>query len=628
MRLSAEELRTECSLKEYLLKLRGFAGRYCVMLAASDTPWGPAFTQEYSCMLTGIGTRIDLYGQFRMAYVAVINEGELIYEELSQNPIEKEIELDGHRIELLSVGFDMERSNAAKLSVDGRASRSIYRGLNFYVVDLVTGVVIDDVNFDTYAPSFPYKRIYEEETKLKSFLQKHPGVSLCTFNVLPFPTEQLTENEQFIRKYAISRAHIVQNIDTFSSALEQYYKKEEIPELFVVPSSYHGADGVRQFEDHRGCGVNILGGHRVTSDQPALRKRTIYLVGGCRVFGIGTKDRDTIASYLQRMLNERFQDEGFVVQNYGFFLAELDSQSGEELAIISALPLRPGDIILYLSGGVEGIPHLDTTNNSGRIGIEIFYDQMHFTPDGNRLMAEGLLNELDEKGILTANGEARGEQYGFAQDRVKELQEYKRILSDTYEEMFGITVGSIVMNANPFTLGHRYLVEEALKQCDFLVVFVVQEDQSEFSFDERLEMVDEGLCDLQNVLVVPSGSFIISSLTFKEYFNKSELQDRVIDPTLDVRVFAKEIAPCMHITKRFAGTEPLDAVTGQYNDAMAKILPEYGIEFIEIPRYEKNGKIISASQVRKFLHEGKTEELRSCVPASTYEYLMMQRGRD
>ncbi len=622
MRLSAEELRREHDLKTYLLKLRGFAARYCVMLAAMDTPCGPAFTPEYSGTLTGIGTRIDLYGKFRMAYAAVINEGELVYEEISPLPIEKTIELDGHRIELLSVGFDMERSNAAKLCVDGRASRSIYRGLNFFVIDLVTGVVIDDVNFDTYAPTFPYKRISEEGAEIKSYLQKHPGVSLCTFGTLPFPTEQLTENEQFIRKHAISRAHIVQSIDTFSSALELYYEKSEIPELFEVPASYHGADGVRQFEDRRGNGVNILGGHRVTTDQPALRKRTIYLVGGCRVFCIGTKDRDTIASYLQRMLNERSPEEGFIVQNYGFFLAELDSQSGEEFAIIRSLPLRPGDIILYLFSGIEGLPRLDTANNSGRAGKEIFYDQMHYTPDGNRLMAEGLLNEMSTKGILTAYSEASEIQYGFDRDRVEELQEYKKILSDTYEEMFGVTVGSIVMNANPFTLGHRYLVEEALRQCDFLVVFVVQEDQSDFSFDERLEMVDAGLADLQNVLVVPSGSFIISSLTFEEYFNKSELQDRVIDPSLDVRVFAKEIAPCMHITKRFAGAEPLDAVTGQYNETMAKILPEYGIEFIEIPRFEKHGEVISASQVRKLLREGKTEVLQSLVPPSTYEYLM------
>ena len=442
--------------------------------------------------------------------------------------------------------------------MDGRASQSVYRGLNFYVYDLVTGTVIDDVNFDTFAPSFPAKRIGDENNILHHFLSEHPGVRLCTFDVLPFPTEQLTENESFIRKNAISRADVVQNISRYSSALEEYYDKSEIPELFVVPKSYHGADGVRRFEDYKSAGLNIAGGHRITANQPAKRGKTIFIVGGCRAFGIGVKDSHTIASWLQLMLNNRCPDENIVVQNYGYFLAETDSQSGEETKIIQALPIRQGDIVLYLSQPMEGIPFLDTSDNSGREGKEIFYDQMHFTPDGNRLMAEGLLNGLMDKKILaeTASGVETG--YGFDSNTANELQEYKRILSDTYQELFGVTIGSVVMNANPFTLGHRYLIEEALKQCDYLVIFVVQEDRSDFSFDERLRMVDDGTRDLENVLVVPSGRFIISSLTFEEYFNKSSLQERVIDPSLDVSVFAKEIAPCMNITKRFVGEEPLD----------------------------------------------------------------------
>ena len=228
---------------------------------------------------------------------------------------------------------------------------------------------------------------------------------------------------------------------------------------------------------------------------------------------------------------------------------------------------------------------------------------------------------MDKKNLAeTASGVETG--YGFDSNTANELQEYKRILSDTYQELFGVTIGSVVMNANPFTLGHRYLIEEALKQCDYLVIFVVQEDRSDFSFDERLRMVDDGTRDLENVLVVPSGRFIISSLTFEEYFNKSSLQERVIDPSLDVSVFAKEIAPCMNITKRFVGEEPLDTVTRQYNESMAKILPEYGIEFVEIKRCSAAGEMISASRVRELWEKGETGELLKFVPQTTYDYLV------
>lgn len=48
------------------------------------------------------------------------------------------------------------------------------------------------------------------------------------------------------------------------------------------------------------------------------------------------------------------------------------------------------------------------------------------------------------------------------------------------------SVGAAVMNCNPFTLGHRYLIEQAAKECDRLYVFVLSEDKSRFSVADRL----------------------------------------------------------------------------------------------------------------------------------------------
>lgn len=211
--------------------------------------------------------------------------------------------------------------------------------------------------------------------------------------------------------------------------------------------------------------------------------------------------------------------------------------------------------------------------------------------------------------------------YGFDNAKSNELTEYKQILLNFYDEMFSVKMGAVVMNCNPFTLGHRYLIEQALSQCDYLAVFVVQEDQSIFPFEDRISLVDACTSDLKNVVVIPSGRFIISSLTFSEYFNKSEMQDRVVDSSMDVTLFAREIAPCLHITKRFAGEEPFDTVTRQYNDTMKRILPEYGIEFVEIPRKESNGEAISASHVRELLEKKDFDGIRPLVPEPTFDYL-------
>jgi [citrate (pro-3S)-lyase] ligase len=182
-------------------------------------------------------------------------------------------------------------------------------------------------------------------------------------------------------------------------------------------------------------------------------------------------------------------------------------------------------------------------------------------------------------------------------------------------------IGAIVMNCNPFTLGHRYLIEYSACKVEHLYIFVVEEDKSIFPFADRIELVRQGTADLPNVTVLPSGKFIISSLTFVDYFNKSEIQDRTIDPSQDVTLFATEIAPALGINIRFAGEEPLDLITKQYNDAMARILPQHGIEFEAIPRKENNGEVISASRVRALLEKRDFDQIEKLVPITTLKYL-------
>jgi [citrate (pro-3S)-lyase] ligase len=212
----------------------------------------------------------------------------------------------------------------------------------------------------------------------------------------------------------------------------------------------------------------------------------------------------------------------------------------------------------------------------------------------------------------------------------KELAAYKAFLKKTGEAAVG-RIGAVVMNCNPFTLGHRRLVEYAAQQVKRLYLFAVEEDKSVFPFADRFELIKQGVADLPNVTVLPSGKFIISSLTFTDYFSKSELQDRTIDPTQDVRLFAEEIAPVLNITVRFAGEEPLDNVTRQYNEAMRRILPEYGIGFEEIARKEADGEVVSASRVRALLGAGTFAEiavrLARLVPKTTLEYLEMRAKR-
>lgn len=192
----------------------------------------------------------------------------------------------------------------------------------------------------------------------------------------------------------------------------------------------------------------------------------------------------------------------------------------------------------------------------------------------------------------------------------------------------GSVVGSAVVNCNPFTLGHRYLVTQASKQCDVLYLFVLSEDKSAFPADVRFQLVKEGIEGLNNVILLPSSDYMISSATFPTYFIKEKGRIDEINYTLDLTIFAEHFGPGLHIAKRFVGTEPFCAVTGGYNSYMKSILPPRGIEVIELDRMEMDGIPVSASAVRALFKEGRMEEVKQLVPDTTYQFLRSEKGQE
>ena len=198
----------------------------------------------------------------------------------------------------------------------------------------------------------------------------------------------------------------------------------------------------------------------------------------------------------------------------------------------------------------------------------------------------------------------------------EELEAHKKSLRERR-----LKVGCIVMNANPFTLGHEYLVQYAAARVHKLFIMVVSEDKSDFTFAERFELVKRGTEQFPNVEVLPTDKFISSVKTFSGYFNKENLQDVYVDSTENDEIFASEIAPSLGITIRFVGEEPEDTVTKTYNENMKNILPRYDIDFCEIPRREIDGQVISAKSVRAALKVGDFDKLKKLVPTTTLEYL-------
>ena len=189
--------------------------------------------------------------------------------------------------------------------------------------------------------------------------------------------------------------------------------------------------------------------------------------------------------------------------------------------------------------------------------------------------------------------------------------------------------GVIVMNANPFTRGHAYLVEKALEQVDRLFIIPVREDVSRFPYAERKAMMEAATADDPRVRVLEGSQWQISALTFPTYFLKDLSTAAETQMRLDIDLFARHIAPALGVDVRFVGSEPTDALTARYNALMQQILPERGIELIEIPRLTEtpdqvggDAMVVSASRVREALDAGSFAKAAALTPASTYPYLL------
>lgn len=217
------------------------------------------------------------------------------------------------------------------------------------------------------------------------------------------------------------------------------------------------------------------------------------------------------------------------------------------------------------------------------------------------------------------------EQLVFLERAVHGIQGFTEEL--TKHRVEGSRIAGIVMNANPFTNGHRFLVEKASSENDFVHVFVLEEDLSEFPATVRRRLVEEGIKHLGNVQVHGTGDYMVSAKTFPSYFLKEDANVTRIQASLDAVVFRDWIAPALGITHRYVGEEPLSYATSIYNQAMQEVFANE-MELVVVPRLEIESVGISASLVRAALKKGRIEDTQPLLPETTYQFLWTEEGQE
>ncbi|MEF9992394.1 MAG: [citrate (pro-3S)-lyase] ligase [Romboutsia sp.] len=251
-----------------------------------------------------------------------------------------------------------------------------------------------------------------------------------------------------------------------------------------------------------------------------------------------------------------------------------------------------------------------------KLFLENKYHSFIFTKPENNHLFEG----LGYKNIFTT-------------DKVSLLESGNRNINSSLDKIikeYKIDNSSrnvcIVMNCNPFTLGHRYLIEKASKENENVIIFVVEEDKSAFPFKVRYDLVKKGTQDLKNVVVVKAGTYVISSATFPNYFLKKN-DDVLKEYTkLDCNIFAKYFAQKFNIVKRYVGSEPHCEVTNIYNESIKEVFKNYNIDVEIVDRKEILNDAISASRVRQLLKDNKIDQVKNLVPQTTMDFLLSEEG--
>ena len=196
----------------------------------------------------------------------------------------------------------------------------------------------------------------------------------------------------------------------------------------------------------------------------------------------------------------------------------------------------------------------------------------------------------------------------FINDKIKEIN---KTLTNRFGELNeSCDLGCVVINGNPITNGHMHIIEEASKNHKMVVLFVVEEDKSEFTFEERFSFAYLSTMRLGNVCVIPSSKYIVSSSTFPSYFLKDENEALEQYSKIDALIFKEYFMKQLFIKKRYVGTETILKMVN-YNNILKETLQD---KLVIMERLQENNEVISASKVRSLLKENKIEEALLYVP--------------
>lgn len=440
--------------------------------------------------------------------------------------------------------------------------------------------------------------------------------------------------------------HHAKNIDyvlSMSDYIHKVYENDSFSEKFITDPQYGVSMGSRVVSngvhrlllDQQSPYFNAERGIRVTSAVPKQYAHELHLFGPCVTLGYCVTDDKTIPDFLQKKMNQTAQS--VAVFNHGI------GDGGEflnDLLTMFHTKVKEGDTLVCIGLFSDITRKMLEKYQLPRLFYGSLFEQEHYWFINHPLHCNGEANEKIATFIhenigfsqvmLEKERESLLKWAGIAlKEDPEALLKHDELLR--YKEYLALhrvqtspqgKIGAIVINANPFTLGHKHLVETALETVAHLYVFVIEESPHALPFYDRFTMVEQGCEEFEQVTVLSGGKIMASIYSFPAYFTNREDNQKVIDPSMHLSIFSQLVCPLLGITHRFFGEEPNDIITQQLNIRAESTLPELGITVTIIPR-KKNGAdvYISAKEVRSRLAAFEYQDLLDYLPETTLHYL-------
>ena len=248
------------------------------------------------------------------------------------------------------------------------------------------------------------------EIPLLNFLQRYPKVKLILTN-FPFIgryKDGIQFSEQLKGFGEIMSAIRADKSGNVKTPLDRFgYTNQEVLELMDAPKIKTNLDGTTVMEDTAENSLRrIRNGKRVTAYQPETYRNKIYFIGACHHYGINAPYDKTIASCLQKMLNDNrlpYRVENESQRYHGRYY--------DMFYNLNMLKPAPDDIIfVWIENLITNrLPFFDFSNafDPPHNYKEFFVDNGHVNELGYKVLAEKYFD------FLTANNFFRDKEFNY-----------------------------------------------------------------------------------------------------------------------------------------------------------------------------------------------------------------------